>query len=659
MTFSSLAFRNAKKSYFDYSIYFLTLTFGICLFYMFNSIESQTAMMALSDKQSGNLMSISTAMEYISALISVILAFLIIYSNGYLIRRRKKEFGIYMVLGMNRRKISLIIMLETLVIGIFAMATGLVLGIFCSHGLSIVTAKMFMVNMKNFEFIFSFKALIRTLVYFGGIFVIVMVFNMISISRIKLINLLYSSRKNQVHLLKSSKVDYLLFILSIVSLGTAYYLINKNSFANIDADFRNSIILGIVGTVLFFMSVSNIVLRLIKSNKSVYLRGLNMFVTKQISNKINTSFISMSIICIMLLISIGTLATGVGLSQVLNNNIKERTTYDAVYIGYYDYDNNHEKVDIIKSLVEKGFDMDAFIDRYAQVDFYETDIDSSSILSYSHSLDNSYTSYYQAISISSLNKLRQINGLEPVSLSDDSFMIIIDKEDIIRRINSNGVNDINIDGNIIKFKELNRLNLENQMWDDYGVLVLSNKNIENLKLRRSSVDLFFKEDNELVREMFYNAVSEHKTLGNLSYIYGSTKYDLIQESLSGKTLVSFIGIYVGIIFMISSVVILAIQQLSEVNDNVERYRLLKDIGADKKMVTRAVFIQVSVYFMTPLILSIVHSAVGIYVVNRVISMIGNLDVARNSLYLFGFIITIYGGYFFATFISTKKIVDTL
>lgn len=658
MTFSSLAFRNAKKSYFDYSIYFLTLTFGICLFYMFNSIESQTAMMALSDIQVSNLMSISTAMEYISAFISVILAFLIIYSNGYLIRRRKKEFGIYMVLGMNRRRISLIIMLETLVIGIFAMATGLILGIFASHGLSIVTAKMFMVNMKNFEFIFSFKALIRTLLYFGCIFFIVMLFNMVSISRIRLINLLYSSRRNQVHLLKSSKIDYMLFAISIASLGAAYYLINKNSFANIDADFRNSLIFGILGTVLFFMSISNIVLRVIKSNSSIYLKGLNMFVTKQISNKINTNFISMSIICIMLLISIGTLATGVGLSQVLNNNIKERTTYDGVYTGYYDYDKKSERVDIVKSLGERGFDMDIFIDRHAQLDYYNTGISSSSILSLNMPMESNYTSYYEAISLSALNELRAINGLEPVMMSDDSFAMITNRDDIIRKISS-GVKNINIGEESLKYEGFYKINLENQIWDDYGILVLSDKIIEKLDIKRSSVDIFFKEDNEIVREMFYDAVSEHKNLGSLSYIHGSTKYDLIQESLSGKTLVSFIGIYVGLIFMISSVVILAIQQLSEANDNIERYKLLKDIGADKKMVTRAVFIQVSVYFMTPLLLSIIHSIVGVYVVNRVISMIGNLDVLRNSLYLFGFIITIYGGYFFATFVSTKKIVDNL
>lgn len=658
MTFSSLAFRNAKKSYFDYSIYFLTLTFGICLFYMFNSIESQTAMMTLSEVQMDNLMSISTAMEYLSAFISVILAFLIIYSNGYLIRRRKKEFGIYMVLGMNRRKISLIIMIETLVIGIVAMITGLVLGIFGSHGLSIVTAKLFMVDMNNFEFIFSIKALIRTILYFGCIFLIVMLFNMISISRIKLINLLYSSRRNQIHLLKNSKIDYLLFVLSILSLGTAYYLINKNSFADIDVDFKNSILLGIIGTLLFFMSISNIFLRIIKSNKSIYLRGLNMFVTKQISNKINTNFISMSIISIMLLISIGTLSTGVGLSQVLNNNINMKVTYDAVYAGYYNNDEDRQRVDIIDTLNSEGFDMDIFIDRYAQIDYYSTNIPTDQIVARNQSLSNDYVPRFEAIKLSDLNKLLKMNDKDTIELSDDEYLVVANRDDIIRNIH-NTAKDIDISGEKLEYGGYYNINLENQMWDSYGSLVLNDDKINGLKIDRSVVNVFFKEDTDIVREIFYDAISDKKESGDIVYLYGTTKYDMIQESLSGKTLVSFIGIYVGLIFMISSVVILAIQQLSEANDNIERYRLLKDIGADKKMVIRAVFMQVSVYFLAPLLLSVVHSAVGIYVVNRVISMMGNLDVVRNSAYLFGFIVTIYGGYFIATFVSTKKIIDTI
>jgi putative ABC transport system permease protein len=123
--FYKLAVKNVTKSMKDYTVYFLTLMFGVCLFYMFNSIDSQTAMLKLSSSQQQAVKALTQIIGYVSVFISVVLGFLIVYANGFLMKRRKKELGVYMTLGMPKGKISIIIIVETLLIGLISLAVGL------------------------------------------------------------------------------------------------------------------------------------------------------------------------------------------------------------------------------------------------------------------------------------------------------------------------------------------------------------------------------------------------------------------------------------------------------------------------------------------------------------------------------------------------------
>ena len=188
---------------------------------------------------------------------------------------------------------SRILILETLFIGIFALAAGLAAGIFLSQGFSILTAKMFAVKMKEFQFIFSREAFLQTILYFVLIFLIVMLFNGVSISRYKIIDLLHSGKKNQKMRIKNLWISVVLFIISIVCLGAAYYNIWENGMMQVDWQFKLSIVLGIAGTFLFFFSLSGCFLNLVKGRKGFYYRGLNLFIFRQLNSKITTTFISM------------------------------------------------------------------------------------------------------------------------------------------------------------------------------------------------------------------------------------------------------------------------------------------------------------------------------------------------------------------------------
>ena len=133
-----LSIKNVQKSFKDYAIYFITLVLGVAIFYLFNSLDSQEAMLKVSASTKEIIKLMINMLSFLSAFVAVILGLLIVYANNFLIKRRKKEFGIYMTLGMGRRQISKIILLETIFIGVISLIIGLVVGVFGSQFMSIL-----------------------------------------------------------------------------------------------------------------------------------------------------------------------------------------------------------------------------------------------------------------------------------------------------------------------------------------------------------------------------------------------------------------------------------------------------------------------------------------------------------------------------------------
>ncbi|WP_410744855.1 FtsX-like permease family protein [Clostridium neonatale] len=192
-----MAVNNVKKSFKDYAVYFLTLTFAVCIFYSFNSINSQTIVVEMNSLQRDYIDLMNQFMSILSVGVSVILGSLIIYATNFLIKRRNKEFGVYMTLGMRKRSMSIILFFETLFIGLISLGIGLILGLILSQVLSVFTAKLFDVEMTKYVFSISIEAIVKTVVYFGVMYVIVMIFNIIVISKYKLIDLLYVNKKSE------------------------------------------------------------------------------------------------------------------------------------------------------------------------------------------------------------------------------------------------------------------------------------------------------------------------------------------------------------------------------------------------------------------------------------------------------------------------------
>lgn len=667
--YSKIALNSVKKSFKDYTIYFLTLTFAVCIFYSFNSIESQKAMLDLTVSQKAYMKLFSSVISIASVFVSFILGALIIYANNFLIKKRKKEMGIYITLGMPKRKVSNILLLETVLIGIISLGIGLILGVVLSQGLSILTAKLFMGSMTSYQFAFSIDAVLKTILYFGIIFLLVMIFNTVIISKYKLIDLLNASKKNEKIKMRNPVILSIIFCLAVIFIVVAYIFINKSGLNIESIYFQSSMVLGVIGTFLFFFGLSGIVLYVIQRSKNIYLKNLNIFIVRQISSKFNINFLSMSLICLMLFITTVMLSSGLGFKNTMEQGVKKNTPFDASIEIYYSSDSvsqANELTQVVSNQLSK-YTNKSYIAQYQLNDVSMRKM----LLPYvpntmKKAIDNSYNDYCMAVSISQYNKMRELEGQKPINLANNDVLVLSNVQKFEGPINdfikNNGKIDI-INGT--EYKVQNDKAIEDSLYSsgmaiNTITLVVPDKIVQNLIPYTGYVNINYtgsnteKKTQESNIEAIFDKLNREKPDGYIGN--GYTRTQLYEQSLGLSAIVIYLSIYLGIVFLIASAAVLALQQLSEASDSINRYKALRKIGVTDKMINKSIFIQTLIYFGAPLALAIAHSIVAIYVVNDFISALGSTNIIISALIILVFILLIYSGYFYATYTSYKRII---
>ena len=658
--YSKIAFKNVKKSFKDYTIYFFTLMLAVCIFYTFNSIESQKAMSELTSSGESYVEILSKVISYVSVFIAFILGSLILYANNFLVKKRNKELGIYMTLGMSKNKISKILILETIIVGILSLISGLILGLIFSQGLSILVVKLFGLKMSTYSFVISGKAMIKTVLYFGIMFLLVMIFNSFVISKYKIIDLLTVGRKTEEVKFKSNIVYLITFILCVISLVTAYKLILEVGLLGIkDKKFLISILLGVVGTFLFFFSLSGFILYIVKKNKKIYFKGLNIFIVKQINSKVNTNFISMSVICLMLFMTIGMLSTGFSFKNAIESGLKDSTPYDAsanLYIDEGEKANN-----IQKSLEYIGVKFN----KEDKVVYYDLYTDNKTI-SEALNLNANMRSLMNYMKLSDYNKIRALDNQNAIELNKDEVLITSNYANTLEAIQNYVKNNdsIKIENKSYKIKDKKVIeeNLKTDFMKDNMITVIVNDDIcDNMTLVSSNVNVNFVGEGKEKRESdFTNKIYSYKTTDTdydkIGFVLGASRTEIYESNKGMTTVVLFIGIYIGIVFLISSMAVLALQQLSEASDSIDRYKSLKRLGASEKDINKTIFIQTLVYFSLPVILAFIHSVIGIKVANDFVSVYNKPDIMGSSLITAVIFMIVYIIYFYITYSGYKNIV---
>lgn len=670
-----IALNNVRKSFKDYSIYFLTLTLGVCIFYAFNSIGDQKAFLELGKRQSEYINILQRLISGISVFISCVLGGLILYANNFLVKKRKKELGIYMTLGMGKNKISKILTYETALVGIISLVVGLGVGIIVSQGISAFASKLFEVSLSNYKFLLSTDAILKTVLYFGIIFILVMIFNTFVISKYKLIDMLTAAKKNEDIKIKNPILTAIIFFISLGLLGVAYKLVIKVGLNPTDRMFLVSIVLGILGTLLLFFSLAGFVLYVLQRNKNVYLKGLNIFVLRQMNSKINTNFLSMTVICLMLFLTISTLATGLSFKNALEKGLENTTPFDASATYYIDEDSKIKTAE--ESIKELGFKFNPEdkIVSYNEYKLEKTNLESllNKNAEGKNKKDIVEAMTYKgtnAISISSYNDIRALSGEKPVSLANNEVLISSNLgkvENTLKNILKNN-EKIEIDGKEYKIannaligegKVIKEAFESTGMTNNFFTLIVPDNIVSNLKPIANKININFPKNSneeERVQKLFNEYRDGIVDLDKYGFVNGYTKARIYEDNNGMTNIVLFIGIYLGIIFLISSTAVLALQQLSEASDSIDRYKSLRRIGVSQKMINKSIFTQVSIYFGLPLVVALVHSVVAIKVVNGFLTMFNKPDIGASSLVTTLIMVIVYGGYFYATYTGYKSTV---
>ena len=661
--YSKIALKNVKKSIKDYTIYFLTLTLAVCIFYSFNSIESQRAIIENNNLGSGFVEALSNVMYYVSAFVAFILGGLILYANNFLIKKRNKEMGIYMTLGMSKNKISKILILETLIVGGLSLLGGLIIGVLVSQVVSVLVANLFDLKGSGYVFTISIQAILKTILYFGVMFILVMIFNSFVISKYKIIDLLSASRKTEEIKFKNPIVYVVTFIVCVISLAIAYTFVLKMGVEGIsEYECIIPISLLIIGTILFFFSLAGFILYVVKKNKNVYFKGLNIFVIKQINSKVNTNFMSMSVICLMLFLTINMLSTGFSFKNAIESGLEKSTPFDAsAYMQISPYGKDK---DIKKFLDYIGFKFDKN-DKVAYYNEYRDGKIISDIIPLNDDVERlDYNISY--VKISDYNKMREIRNEEPIDLNKDEVLITSNLYKLLPSIEKymKNNNAIKMDGKTyyIKNKEVIKENLKTDYTqNNIFTLVVNDELFNNMNIFSSNVSVnFVGNDKDIKATDFDYVINSYRTddidYDELGLVMANTKNQIYEDNKATTSIILFIGIYMGLVFLISSMAILALQQLSEASESIERYKSLKRLGVSTESINKTIFVQTLIYFSVPVALAVVHSVVGIAVSNDFISMYNQPDIVGSSLITAGIFFVIYVIYFYITYSGYKNIV---
>lgn len=679
-----ISLKNIRKSLKDYTVYFFTLILGVAIFYVFNAIDSQSVMLDVRANVMDIIKLMNDILSGVSVFVSCILGFLIIYASRFLIKRRNKEFGIYLTLGMSKRKISVILFFETLLIGIVSLVAGLVIGTILSQFMSVIVANMFDADMTKFKFIFSMKACIKTLIYFAIMYVLVMIFNTFSISRCKLIDLLNADKKTEKVTMKNPVVCTIVFVIGVGILSYAYWMVTRGvESINIINKIGVPIALGCVATFLIFWSVSGFMIRIFTSIKSVYYKGVNSFVLRQFCSKINTTVFSTTVICIMLFITISVLSAALSMKDSLSKDLDSmcpvdvqlaKYSYDAMSEAYATSQNMNEKdremledskLSIIETLNNSGFDAQKYFKDVVEYNIYNTGLTVKDTLGDINTDDYQFMAdaIMPVMTIGDYNSVARLYGNSTYELNDDEYIIVADYKNMVMIRNQALKKGIILSVNGKEYKPryneckdgFVKIGVQNM---NDGILVVPDNAVKPQQVRNMGLSADYRADTK--EERYSIETQLDNLMKNISFkksfISWNSRIDLAESSVGLGALVTFIALYLGIIFLISSAAILALRELSDSADNKERYGMLRKLGVDERMIDMALFKQIGIFFAFPLILALIHSVFGIKFINIILATMGMSSMAASIGLTLAFVAVIYGGYFLITYLCSRSII---
>ena len=632
---------------------------GVAVFYIFNAIETQTAMMEVSQTKAAIIDSMNGIMSGVSIFVSLVLGYLIVYASRFMLKKRKREFGIYLTLGMGRIRLAAMLWLETIWMGLISLAVGLLAGMGISQLMSLIVSNLFQADVSRYEFVISGQAVGKSILYFLLIYLVVMIFNTLSVSRARLAEFITAGRKKEKNFLKKPLLSGLVFLLAVVMLGTAYYNVTANQQAmTTETDVLTQVLLGIFGTFLVFWSLSGFLMTAAGKFRKLYYRRLNSFVVGELSNKLNSTVMACSVICLLLFMTICLLFSAIAR--------KEYKDQEAAKLAPVSISMSKEMTDsksIFDIMEVRGISMEDFQDLVSVYTYHLDEVTNYTLIgeSYGEEYDNQKA---EVMKVGDYNRAARVYHMPEYELEEDEYLIVADQEGAVY-IRNRGLADdreITIKGKSYHAKE-------NTCQDGYlqmsyqpqnsGILLVpdSVKLGEEEQYKNYVMGDYRDKSKEFAQEMDKNFAQilnpEQSTYGKIQVTTQSAIYD---DSIGTSAMYIFLGLYLGICFLISGSAVLALKILSDSADSREKYQILQQLGCEEKEIRRALRRQNGLLFLLPILLAAVHAIFGIQVCRTMLSIYGSKGSGAALAVTLALTGAIYGGYFLLSHKCSVKIV---
>lgn len=683
LLYIKLAWGNLRRALKDFTVYFVTLMLSVSLFYSFNTLTNQAFFVGLSSSTSQLVLRMAELITGLSIFLMIVIGILIVYANVFFMRRRVREFATYLLLGMKKSSLAFVILIENFIVGICALIVGLLVGVVVSQFSSLAVLKLFNSPVERFHFLLVPQAMIFTACMFGVVFVLSTLCATFVISRTRLSVLFRSSFASDRFKIKNPWITLVLFVVSVLLIAQAYRMLSYEVLTgNGGGTFLCCTALVVLGTALFFYSVSTAFTQIARAIKPLYYRGLNLYVVRQFASRINSSWISMTMICATIFIALCTLS--IGFTAVASIRTQESlmapTDFFADFICKDGYEP--EQTDKLVSLMAQEIpSWNTTVGGTAQLTSYtlgEADnvytianLISDCGLSKEKAIDgvpiNVVDNPVYFVGCSEYNRFRALAGLQPIELADNevrfaSYPGLADQTDSLA---SSGKTITLADKyHNVRIKPKLKLSDLAGLSSNPCSLIVPDSWVHTMKPRQTRLFAQFYSSSKEVNEQFLQELADankheqgilrQNNAYHLRVMNTALRYEILEAALAMRVTGTFVAVYTGIILLITSAAILSIQQLSELSYMRESYTKLLQLGATRASCSDTIFTQLGIWFMLPCALAISHAFCVMKEMDALYRLMGADTEAKQWLFITaGIVLAIYALYFLMTFVVMR------
>lgn len=683
LLYIKLAWGNLRRALKDFTVYFVTLMLSVSLFYSFNTLTNQAFFVGLSSSTSHLVLRMAELITGLSIFLMIVIGILIVYANVFFMRRRVREFATYLLLGMKKSSLAFVILIENFIVGICALIVGLLVGVVVSQFSSLAVLKLFNSPVERFHFLLVPQAVIFTACMFGVVFVLSTLCATFVISRTRLSVLFRSSFASDRFKIKNPWITLVLFVVSVLLIAQAYRMFSYEVLtANDGGAFLYCTALVVLGTALFFYSVSTAFTQIARAIKPLYYRGLNLYVVRQFASRINSSWISMTMICATIFIALCTLS--IGFTAVASIRTQESlmapTDFFADFICKDGYEP--EQTDKLVSLMAQEIpSWNTTVRGTARLTSYTLG-EADNVYTIANLISDCGLSKEQAIDgvpidvavnpvyfvgCSEYNRFRALAGLQPIELADNevrfaSYPGLADQTDSLA---SSGKTITLADKyHNVRIKPKLKLSDLAGLSSNPCSLIVPDSWVHTMKPRQTRLFAQFYASSKEVNEQFSQELADSNKhaqgiLGqnnayHLHVMNTALRYEMLEAALAIRVMGTFVAVYTGIILLITSAAILSIQQLSELSYMRESYTKLLQLGATRASCSGTIFTQLGIWFMLPCSLAISHAFCVMKEMDALYTIMGADTEAKQWLFITaGIVLAIYALYLLMTFVVMR------